>query len=190
MADDCTSRVAELALDIRKGVAPDAIVAEARAIWSGYWGPSGSSGELFRRNFSRKKLPAMRVSSREGKGAASHAGKGASSHAGEAAAGLADAMMTEASFVRKRRRDVQAGVSSDDPMTRAEVLNVAKDASAAVWGDTHQKQADWYAEGQANTKARALLGDNAVLASEVAAEVAATSAKERAASKKTITSTI
>ena len=116
--------------------------------------------------------------------ASSREGKGASSHAGEEAAGLAEGKMTEASFVRKRRRDVQAGVSSDDPMTRAEVLNVAKDASAAVWGDTHQKQADWYAEGQANTKARALLGDNVLLASEVTAEVAATSAKERAARKK------
>ena len=69
-------------------------------------------------------------------------------------------------------------------MTRAEVLNAAKDASAAVWGDTHQRQAAWYAEGQANTKARALLGDNALLASEVNAEVAATSAKERAARTK------
>ena len=92
--------------------------------------------------------------------------------------------MTEASFVRKRRRDVQAGVSSDDPMTRTAVLSVAKDASAAVWGDAHQKQADWYAEGQANTKARALLGDHALLASEETAEVAATSAKERAARQK------
>ena len=69
-------------------------------------------------------------------------------------------------------------------MTRAEVLNVAKDASAAMWGDTHQKQADWYAAGQSNTEARALLGDNAFLASGVTAEVAAISAKERAARKK------
>ena len=120
----------------------------------------------------------MQASSREGKGASIHAGKGASSHAGEAAAGLAEGKMTEASFVRKRRRDVQAGVSSDDPMKRADVLNVAKDASAAMWGDARQKQADWYAAGQANTKARALLGDNVLLASEVAAEVAATSAND------------
>ena len=131
----------------------------------------------------------MQASSREGKGASGHAGKGASSHAGEEVAGLAEGKMIEASFVRKRRRDVQAGVSSDAPMTRAEVLNVAKDASAAVWGDTHEKQADWYAEGQANTKARALLGDNVFLASEVTAEVAATSANEHAARTKTITST-
>ena len=73
---------------------------------------------------------------------------GGSTHAGEAVAGLAEGEMTEASCVRNRRRGVQAGVSSDDPMTRTEVLNVAKDASAAVWGDTRQQQANWYAECQ------------------------------------------
>jgi len=175
MEDDCKSRVAKLVLDIRKGVDPGAIVAEARAIWSEYWGQPRRSGELVRTNSSRKKRPSMQASSREGKWASSHAGKGASSHAGEAAAGLAEGKMTGASFVRKRRRDVQAGVSSDGPMTRTAVLSVAKDASAAVRGDTHQKQADWYAAGQANTKARALLGDNVLLASEVTAEVAITS---------------
>ena len=126
-----------MVLDIRKGVDPGAIVAEARAIWSEYWGPPRRAGTLFRISFNRKERPAMQASSREGKGASGHAGKGASSHAGEEVAGFAEGKMIEASFVRKRRRDVQAGVSSDDPMTRTAVLSVAKDASAAVWGDTH-----------------------------------------------------
>ena len=116
------------------------IISDAQCIWNQHWQNARPSGPSSRCNFSRKREK--------------HQALGP---------------LTETEFIKKRRASVESGQSEqggDGVMTRDAVLDAAKEASAAQWGDEQQKKEDQYLSLQLKSKAFAAIGDNVLLPSE------------------------
>ena len=113
------------------------IVSGAQRIWIETWGPARLSGTAQRSNFASQK----QINDSD--------------------------VLTESSWRRKRRHDIDAAIQNLPCKSRSQMLHEATAASASTWNPSMGSRENWLLEHQAEDRAHALCHKEALLPSDI-----------------------